>query len=112
MPTGTAAGVAIFTPNQANNGFNLMGRPAVIMEQCESLGTSGDLIAFATDGYACITKGGIESFMSMHLRFDYDETAYKWRFRFDGQPYDLSPLTPYKGANTVSSIVTLNSNRT
>jgi len=112
MPTGTAAGVAIFTPNQANNGFNLMGRPAIIMEQCQSLGTAGDVIAFATDGYACITKGGIESFVSLHLRFDYDEAVFKWRFRMDGQPYDDVALTPYKGSNTVSSIVVLNSTRT
>ncbi len=112
LPTGTAAGVAIFTPNQAADGFKLMGRPALVMEQCQSLGTAGDVIAFATDGYACATKGGIESFMSMHLRFDYDEVAYKWRFRFDGQPYDNVVLTPYKGSTTVSSTTVLSSTRT
>jgi HK97 family phage major capsid protein len=112
MATGTAAGVAIFTPNRDANGFTLMGRPALVMEQCQTAGTAGDLIAFATDGYAAITKGGIESFMSIHLRFDYDETAFKWRFRMDGRPYDDVALTPYKGSNTVSSIVVLNSTRT
>jgi HK97 family phage major capsid protein len=112
MPTGTAAGVAIFTPNQQSTGFNLQGRPAIVVEQCQSLGTAGDVIAFATDGYAAITKGGIESFMSLHLRFDYDEAVFKWRFRMDGQPYDDVPLTPYKGSNTTSSIVVLNSTRT
>jgi HK97 family phage major capsid protein len=113
MATGTAAGVALLTPNVAQpGGFSLMGRPALVMEQCQSIGTAGDVIAFASEGYACITKGGIESFMSMHLRFDYDETAFKWRFRFDGQPYDNVPLTPYKGSNTVSSIAVLNSSRT
>lgn len=112
MPTGTAAGVAVFTPNQANNGFNLMGRPALVIEQCQSLGTAGDVIAFATDGYAAITKGGIESFMSLHLRFDYDEQVFKFRYRLDAQPYDDVALTPYKGSNTVSSIVELNSTRT
>ncbi len=112
MPTGTAAGVAIFKPNEAGNGFTLQGRPALVMEQCQSVGTEGDVILFAPDGYACITKGGIENFMSMHLRFDYDEVAFKWRFRFDGQPYDDVALTPFKGSTTVSSIVTLNSTRT
>ena len=112
MPTGTAAGVAIFTPNQAGTGFDLKGRPALVMEQCNSIGTAGDIIAFAPDGYLSITKGGIESFMSMHLRFDYDEMAFKWRFRFDAQPYDIKPLTPYKGTTTVSSMLVLNSSRT
>lgn len=112
MPTGTAAGVAIFTPNTEGTGFNLKGRPALVMEQCQSIGTAGDLIAFAPDGYVSATKGGIETFMSMHLRFDYDEMAFKWRFRFDGQPYDNVPLTPFKGSTTVSSMLVLNSTRT
>lgn len=113
VATGTAAGVLIFTPNEeVPGGFKLMGRPALVMEQCQSLGTAGDVIAFSPEGYACITKGGIESFMSMHLRFDYDESAFKWRFRFDGQPYDNVPLTPYKGSTTVSSMVVLSSTRT
>jgi HK97 family phage major capsid protein len=112
VPTGTAAGVLVFTPNAAGNGFNLMGRPALAMEQCQTVGTAGDVICFAPEGYVSITKGGIESFMSMHLRFDYDETAFKWRFRFDGQPYDNVPLTPYKGTTTVSSMTVLNSTRT
>ena len=113
LATGTAAGVALFTPNENNApGFKLMGRPALVMEQCQSLGTAGDLILFAPEGYVAITKGGIESFMSMHLRFDFDETVFKWRFRFDAQPYDNVALTPYKGSNTVSSVVVLNSTRT
>lgn len=112
QPTGTAAGVLIFTPNQAADGFNLMGRPALSMEQCQSLGTAGDVIAFATDGYISATKGGLQSFMSMHLRFDYDEFAFKWRFRFDGRPWDDKPLSAFKGSNTYSSMVCLSSTRT
>ena len=109
-PTGST-GTLIFKPNEASGGFTLMGRPALVVEQCAALGTEGDVIAFAPEGYACITKGGIQSFMSMHLRFDFDEFAYKWRFRMDGQPYDEAPLTPYKGSSTVSSIVTLSGSR-
>ena len=112
MPTGTAAGVAIFRPNEGEPVSLSRGGPLAVMEQCETTGTMGDVIPLSPDGYACITKGGIESFMSMHLRFDYDEQAFKWRFRFDGQPYDDVPLTPYKGTTTVSSIVTLNGSRT
>lgn len=109
--TGTAAGVLIFTPNSPGK-FNLMGSPTVVVEQAQTLGTAGDVIAFATDGYICGTKGGVQSFMSMHLRFDYDEFAYKWRFRFDGQMWDDKPLTPFKGTKTVSSVAVLSSTRT
>ncbi len=109
--TGTAAGVAVFTPNETIQ-FKMMGRPALPMEQCATRGTEGDLILFCPDGYACIIKGGLQSFMSMHLRFDYDEFAYKWRFRMDAQPYDNVALSAYKGTATYSSVVTLNSSRT
>jgi hypothetical protein len=37
---------------------------------------------------------------------------FKYRFRFDGQAKDNTPLTPYKGTATTSSIVTLSSTRT
>lgn len=93
--------------------LRMMGRPALPIEQCSALGTEGDLIAFSTDGYASIVKqGGIDASMSMHLRFDYDESMFKFRFRFDGQPKDNVALTPYKGTNTTSSVVTLSSTRT
>ena len=113
QPAGTAGGTLFFAPNtDAGGNFRLMGRPAIPCEQCQTLGTEGDLILFAPKGYAAISKGGIESDMSIHLRFDYDERAYKWRFRFDGQPYDNVALTPYNGSTTTSSIVTLSSTRT
>ena len=89
-----------------------MSRPALVMEQCATIGTEGDLILFFPEGWATIIKGGLQSFMSMHLRFDYDEFAYKWRFRMDAQPYDDVALTAYKGTAKYSSVVTLSSTRT
>jgi HK97 family phage major capsid protein len=92
--------------------LRILGRPALLIEQCQSLGTEGDIICFAPDGYRAIVKGGIESFMSIHLYFDYDQSVFKFRFRFDGQPADDVSLTPYMGSQQTSSIVTLNSTRT
>jgi len=89
----------------------MLGNRALLIEQCQSLGTEGDIIAFAPDSYQAIVKGGIETFMSMHLSFDYDQYVYKVRFRFDGQPKDDVALTPYKGSQKVSGIATLNSSR-
>ena len=109
--TGTAAGVLFFTPNQDGN-LNFFGKPALVIEQAKTLGTAGDIIAFATDGYAASVRGGLQSFMSIHLRFDFDETALKWRFRMGGRPWDDSAMTLANGSTTVSSIVVLNSTRT
>jgi hypothetical protein len=45
--------------------------------------------------------------MSIHLRFDYDESVFRFIFRLDGAPWWPAALTPYKGSNTQSCFVNL-----
>lgn len=85
----------------------LKGRPLVACESCATLGTVGDLILWAPNMYLTGTRGGVKEAMSMHIRFDYNETAFRFVFAVDGQPWHASPITPLKGSNTLSSIVTL-----
>jgi HK97 family phage major capsid protein len=74
----------------------LYGRPAIALEQCPGLGQVGDLMLIDWSQYISITKGSIQSAMSIHLKFDYDETVFRWIFRMDGQGAWSAPLTPYK----------------
>lgn len=85
----------------------LMGRPMIPVEWCPTLGTQGDIILADLAQYVTISKGMVETDVSMHLRFDYDEMAFRLIFRIDGQPWWASPLTPYQGSNTQSCFVTL-----
>jgi HK97 family phage major capsid protein len=85
----------------------LMGRPVLPVEWCATLGTAGDIILADLSQYVTISKGGIDYNQSMHLRFDYDEQAFRFVFRVDGQPWWSSALTPFKGSNTQSCFVTL-----
>lgn len=86
----------------------LFGRPIIPFEQCETLGTVGDIILADWSQYLMITKGaGPQTASSMHLRFDYDEQVFRWTFRLDGQPAWKAALTPYKGSATQSPFVTL-----
>lgn len=85
----------------------LKGRPLVACESCATLGTVGDLILWAPQAYLTGTRGGIKEAMSMHLRFDYNENAFRFLFSVDGQPWHNSAITPLKGSNTLSSIVVL-----
>jgi hypothetical protein len=39
--------------------------------------------------------------------FTYDETVYRFVYRFDGSPAWASALTPYQGQNTVGPFVCL-----
>jgi len=86
---------------------SLMGRPVMPIEQCETLGTSGDIIFADLSQYLMIEKGGIEAAASIHVQFLTDETTFRFILRADGQPKRNAVLTPYKGTNTQSSFITL-----
>lgn len=85
----------------------LKGKPVIPIEQCETLGTVGDIIFASWENYFAIVKAGLQSQVSIHVRFLYDETAFKWTLRMDGQPYEAAPVTPYKGSTTTSSFIEL-----
>ena len=103
-------GVPVFLPpgglSAAPFGM-ILGRPIIPIEQCESVGTVGDIILADWSGYVRIEKGGIQQASSIHVAFLTDEEVFRWILRFDGQPIRNSALTPFKGTNTTSPFVTL-----
>lgn len=90
------------TPNA-----RLKGRPVVVVEYCAALGTVGDIVLGNFGAYLVGLRGMVDQASSMHLKFDYAQTAFRWIFEADGQPWLASTITPYKGADTLSPIVTL-----
>lgn len=103
-------GVPVFLPpgglSAAPFGM-ILGRPVTPIEQCETLGTVGDIIFADFSQYKMIEKGGIAAASSIHVKFEEDETAFRFILRTDGQPKRNAPLTPYKGTKTQSSFITL-----
>lgn len=85
----------------------LKGRPVVPIEYCKTLGTVGDIVLANLSAYAVGIRGMVDQSESMHLKFDYAQTAFRFIFEADGQPYMDSPITPANGSNTLSPIVTL-----
>jgi len=88
----------------------LYGRPVIPIEQCPTLGTVGDIIlADFARGYILAEKGGIQTDMSIHVQFLYDESVFRFVLRVDGQPVRSTTLTPYKGgaSDTQSHFVAL-----
>lgn len=92
----------------------LKGLPMQTIEWCSGLGTVGDLILMNLKYYALGVQasengqGQIQEAMSMHLRFDYAESCFRFMFGADGQPWHTAPITPaYGTANTLSAFVTL-----
>jgi HK97 family phage major capsid protein len=91
-----------------NNGqFTLIGRPMFAVEYCATLGTAGDVILWDPGSYLTATQGTVTGESSIHLRFDYLETAFRWVFAVDGQSAIDSAITPFKGTNTLTNIVTV-----
>jgi HK97 family phage major capsid protein len=103
-------GVPVWMPagGLSGNPFStLMGKPIIPIEQASTVGTVGDIILADLSQYVMIDKGGIQTASSIHVRFVYDETAFRWVLRTDGQPGWTSPITPAQGSTTVSPFVVL-----
>jgi HK97 family phage major capsid protein len=81
----------------------ILGLPAIAIEQAAAPGTVGDImLANFNRGYVLAEKGGIKSDMSIHVRFIYDESVFRFVLRIDGQPVRATALTPYKGGATAT----------
>lgn len=88
----------------------LKGRPIKVVEYAESLGTKGDIVLWNPQWYLTgVAASGIQQAVSMHVRFLNAEQALRFMFAVDGQPWLAAAQTPFKGANTLSSHVALQS---
>lgn len=86
---------------------DLNGIPCVTIEQASTLGTEGDIILADFSQYVVADTGQINEASSIHVKFEYNQTAFRFGYNFDGQPRWSSALTPAKGSNTTSPVVTL-----
>ena len=108
-----AGGMPVYMPAGGLSNLpydTLYGRPVIPIEQCPTLGTVGDIIlADFPNGYIIAEKGGLQSDMSIHVLFEYDESCFRFVMRLDGQPVRATALTPFKGgaAFTQSHFVVL-----
>lgn len=85
----------------------LFGRPVIPIEQAQTLGTVGDIALADFSQYILIDKGGIQAASSIHVKFIYDETVFRFVYRVDGQPWWPAALTPKNSTNTLSPFVVL-----
>jgi HK97 family phage major capsid protein len=105
----TGDGLHVYMPSGGISGQQydtLFGRPVIYTQHAMELGSVGDVSLCAMDKYLCAIKsGGIESSSSIHLWFDQDTTAFKFRLRVDGQPEMDTTISPRAGSNTMSAFV-------
>lgn len=85
----------------------LLGRPIFFTEHAETLGVEGDIGCINPTQYLEGTLTPIQSEESIHVRFLENENTFKFWLMNAGAPWWLKALTPKKGANTLSPVVTL-----
>lgn len=90
----------------------LMGLPLIWSKHCSKLGDVGDLILCDWSQYLVGQKSGQSADgkfdTSMHLKFDADQTCFRFVFRIDGQPWWPSDITPPQATtDTLSPFVVL-----
>jgi HK97 family phage major capsid protein len=103
-------GVPVFVPanGAAGRPYNsLLGLPINEIEQCSAPGDVGDIILASFYDYLFADKNNMESAVSIHVRFLFNESAFRFILRADGQPLRSKPITPYKGTKTKSPFVAL-----
>ena len=86
---------------------SIFGRPVIETEYNPYLGTLGDILLVSPSQYLAITNGGIQSASSIHVKFDYDETCFRFVYRIDGQPSWASAVTAFDGTASISPFVAL-----
>jgi HK97 family phage major capsid protein len=88
----------------------ILGRPIVWCDNCQTLGTTGDIILADFSQYNTASKAGqpgVKGQSSIHVKFLEGEQVFRFTIRVDGQPMWYEELTPKHGSNTVSPFVAL-----
>ena len=86
----------------------ILGRPVVETEYNPSLSVAGDILLAAPSQYQMISKGGVKSASSIHVKFVSDEVAFRFVYRVDGSPtWNDKVASYYASSDYVSPFVAL-----
>lgn len=87
----------------------MMGLPVIPFEHCKDLNYPGDICLANWGEYITLTKAGqgIKQASSIHLRFLYEETAFRFSFRVGGGTPHSAPVEDLNGTQTRGPFVVL-----
>ncbi|MBK8690285.1 MAG: phage major capsid protein [Betaproteobacteria bacterium] len=87
--------------------FSLLGRPVVVTDRCQALGTKGDIMLCDLKNYLVGLRQKAELLVDSSIGFKESEIWFRLNCRVDGQPALASAITPRVGSATLSPFVTL-----
>jgi HK97 family phage major capsid protein len=91
----------------SDGSMTLMGRPLVITDRLQPLGTVGDIVLADLTEYLVGQVGEMRLAVDTSVGFASGEIYYKATMRVDGQPAISSAITPRRGSDSLSPFVKL-----
>jgi HK97 family phage major capsid protein len=85
----------------------IYGIPVVVTEKVPAKGSIGDIMLADMRYYLIGDRQRLTIEESMHVKFKFDEKAWRFVQRVDGQPWLDSAITPRAGGSTISPFVIL-----
>lgn len=109
LSVGTGGAPMFFPAGGISGGpaATLLGRPIIFTEKCKTLGTAGDIYLVDLSKYLIGDRQALEMASSAHVRFNSDETDFRYIQRLDGRPWTDTALTPRNSTATLSPYVAL-----
>ncbi len=100
------AGVLTY-PADSLYGF-LFGRPILVTEAAQVVGTPGDILLVDPKGiFAAVREPGVREDISLHCYFDLDLSSFRFTLRVGAEPWWAAAVSQLRGGATVSSAVAL-----
>lgn len=103
---GDTSGANIFSPSAVDGiTYQLFGKPVIVTDKAAALGSAGDVMLVNWSEYLVGTYGSVSSAESIHVRFEYNESAFKFYKANDGRGWWKSVLTPKTGSTKSPFII-------
>lgn len=85
----------------------ILGRPVIFNDNCQAIGTKGDVLLADLKQYMLLKKGTAKQDWSMHVEFLTDQMCFRMVLRCNGTPKVTVPVTLKNSRRTRSPFVTL-----
>lgn len=85
----------------------ILGRPVLFNDNCQAIGTKGDVILADLKQYMLLRKGSAKQDWSMHVEFLTDQHCFRMVLRCNGTPKVTAPVKLKNSTRTRSPFVTL-----
>lgn len=85
----------------------ILGRPVLFNDNCQALGSKGDVLLADLKQYMLLKKGTAKQDWSMHVEFLTDQMCFRMVLRCNGMPKVTAPVKLKNSVRTRSPYVTL-----